>query len=164
MPAPPDDRDPLERSLVNPHRNQHSDMVVERVTDSPGAYHARAQPSLERLAQRGHLSPRQAAAGSRIYSSWALGICGARDADAGGCTVHDPGGIRDRQLDAATEYRRLREAIGPRMWPLAFHVCCLDWSPARFANELAGGMHKLGAMAVLRVALDIAADHLGLDD
>lgn len=138
-------------------------MVVERVTDAPGGYHARAQPSLERMVRRGHLTPRQAAAGQAVYSAWALGIMGAHDAESGGCSVPDPGGLRDAQLDAATCYRRCREAVGGRMWPVLFAVSCEDWSVERFANERGGGQDRKGWIGVLRVALDTAADALGID-
>lgn len=164
MGAPPDDRDPLARSLVNPHRNQHSAMAVERVTDSPGAFHARAMPVVERMCRRNLLTARQCWAGLRIYAAWAEGVVGARDADAGGCTVHDPGGYRDRQLDAAGEYRRVRDAVGPRLWPCVFAVCCEDWDVSRWANERGRGIDRRGAIALLRVALDTAADHLGIED
>lgn len=153
----------LRRSLVSESREQHSVMVVEPLTDQAGSYGARAQPALERLLRRGRLSMRQAVAGQRVYAAYALGIVGARDGEAGGCTVHDPGGYRDRQLDAATQYRRLRTAVGLRMWPIVFAVCCEDWSVERFANERGGGTDRKGWIAVLRIALDIAADHIGID-
>jgi hypothetical protein len=154
----------LRRSLIRPERDQHSDMVIERVSDTPGAMNARAMPSIERMARRGLLSHRQAHAGQRLYQCWALGIVGARDGDSGGCTVFDPGGYTDRQLDAAREYRGLRDAVGLRLWSLTWNVACNDWSCERWANEIGGGMDRKGVIALLRHALDLAADHLGLPD
>lgn len=152
----------LRRSLVRPEREQHGTVLLEAATDAPGVHVARVQPTIERMERRGLISRRQAAAGYRIYACWALGIVGARDGDAGGSTVHDPGGYRDRQLDAATEYRRIREAVGPRLWSICFSVSCEDFSPERWANERGHGMDRRGAIALLRVSLDIAADHLNL--
>lgn len=153
--------DALTASLVHPARQQHSTIVVEPSSDAPGVMVARSQPAIERMLRRGQLTMRQALAGQRIYGCWALGICGARDAEATG-NGSDPSGYTDRQLDAATEYRKLREAVGLRLWPVVFGCCCDDLSPDRWANERGRGMDRKGAIALLRVALDIAADHLGL--
>jgi hypothetical protein len=154
----------LRRSLVRLEREQHSVVLVEAATDAPGAYVARVQPAIERMRNRGLLSARQADAGARIYRNWALGICGARDADAGGGSALDPGGYRDRQLDAATEYRRIRDAVGLRLWPVTFGVCCEDMSVDQFANERGGGMDRKQWMGALKMALSMAADFLGLPD
>lgn len=152
----------LRRSLVRPEREQHGGLVVERVADAVGAYRVRAMPTVERLFRRGLLSERQCYAGLRIYEAWAIGIVGARDADEGGSSVFDPAGVRDRQVIAAAEYRRIRDAVGGRMWPLAFSVSVEDWSVDRFSNERGGGMDRRQLMGVLKIALDIAADALGL--
>lgn len=154
----------LRRSLVRPEREQHGTVLLEAATDAPGVSVARVQPSLERMARRGLISRRQMLAGERIYRAWALGIVGARDRDAGGCTVHDPGGYADRQLDAATEYRRIRDAVGLRLWPIVWHVACDDWSVDRFASEIGNGMDRKQWMGCLKIALDQAADHLGLPE
>lgn len=156
--------DALRRSLVRPERERHSVVLVEPTCDVPGAMTARAQPAIERMERRGVLTRRQARAGARVYEAWALGIVGARDGEAGGSSVHDPGGYRDRQIDAATEYRKLREAIGLRPWIVVFHVCCEDWSIDRFANECGRGMDRKAWAGVLKLALDTAADYLGFPD
>jgi hypothetical protein len=152
----------LRRSLVRPERDQHSVVLVEPTCDVPGAMTARAQPAIERMLRRGLLTHRQAHAGQRIYAAWALGVVGARDADGHGSSMHDPGGYHDRQLDAATEYRQLREAVGLRLWPCCFSVCCEDMSVDQFANERGGGMDRKAWMGCLKIALDMAADHLGM--
>lgn len=149
------------RMPVDDARQVHSRLAVERVSDGFGM-RTRVMPMVEVLERRGTLTGRQARAGARIYASWSLGICGARDADGCGNGA-DPGGYTDAQLDAAGEYRRLRDAVGGRLWPICFAVACEDWSPARWANERGGGMHKAGAVELLRLALDLAADALGDD-
>lgn len=138
---------------------QTARLTVEQLADGFGT-RTRVMSQCEVLERRGSLTPRQARAGARIYASWALGICGARNSDATG-NGSDPGGYTDAQIDAASEYRRIRDAVGGRLWPLTFHCCCLDWSPSRFANDLGAGMHKAGALALLRHALDLAGDAIG---
>ena len=140
-------------------RRKPSRLSVERLSDGFGT-RTRVMSMLEVLARRGSITPRQHLAGVVIYQSWALGIMGARDSEATG-NGSDPGGYTDAQLDAAQRYRELRDAVGGRLWPICFSVACEDWSPARFANERGAGMDPKGAIALLRVALDTAADMLG---
>ena len=140
-------------------RRKPSRLTVERLSDGFGA-RTRVMPMVECLERRGTLTARQARAGVRIYQAWALGIMGARDGDATG-NGSDPGGYTAAQLDAAREYREMRNAVGARLWPLCFSVTCEDWSPARFANERGGGMHKAAAVELLRLSLDLVADLLG---
>jgi hypothetical protein len=137
-------------------------LTVEQLADGFGT-RGRVMPQIEVLHRRGALTGRQARAGGRIYATWALGICGAHDADAGGGGTADYGGYRDAQLDAATEYRRIRDAVGGRLWGVVFAVACEDWSPARWANDRAN-VHKAAAVELLRVGLDMAADSLELPD
>lgn len=140
-------------------RRTASRVSVERLSDGFGT-RARVMSSVEVLERRGTLTPRQARAGTRIYQAWALGIMGARDADATG-NGSDPGGYTDAQLDAAREYREIRDAVGPRLWPAVFAVCCEDFSPARWANERGRGLHKAAAVEIVRIGLDMAADLWG---
>lgn len=141
--------------VADPKRKP-SRLAVERLADGFGT-RTRIKPMVEVLENRGAISPRQARAGIRIYQAWALGIAGARDADATG-NGSDPGGYTDAQLDAAREYRLIRDHVGPRLWPIAFACVVEDFSPARFANERGRGMHKAAAAELLRLALDLAAD------
>lgn len=142
-------------------RRKPSRLSVERLSDGFGT-RTRIMGQIEVLERRGTLTPRQARAGARIYQAWALGIMGARDGDATG-NGSDPGGYTDAQLDAAREYREIRDAVGGRLWPLCFAVCCEEWSPARWANERGHRIHKAAAVELLRLALDIAADATGDD-
>lgn len=144
--------------LADPRRKP-SRLTVERLADGFGE-RTRIMSQCEVLERRGTISPRQCRAGIRIYQAWALGICGARGSEPGG-NGNDPGGYTDAQLDAAREYRMIRDAVGPRLWSLVFSVACEDWSPSRWANERGGAMHKAAAVALLRHALDLASDFLG---
>lgn len=144
--------------LLDPKRKA-SRLTVERLADGFGE-RTRIMSQCEVLERRGTLTPRQARAGIRIYQCWALGICGARDGEPGG-NGSDPGGYTDAQMDAAREYRMIRDAVGPRLWNVTFACCCEDFSPARWANERGGAMHKAAAVELLRIGLDYAADCLG---
>jgi hypothetical protein len=154
---------PKPERLPPEDERQMARLTVERLADGFGT-RRRVMSQIETLYRRGALDSRQARAGARIYATWALGICGAHDADAGGGGTADYGGYRDAQLDAATEYRRIRDAVGGRLWPLVFAVCAEEMSPTRWANERGGGMHKLGAAELLRHGLSLAADCIGFDD
>jgi hypothetical protein len=152
----------LRRHLAEDPRGKASRRAVEKLSDGFGE-RVRIMPMVEVLERRGTISARQARAGARIYECWALGVLGAHDAEPTG-NGSDPDGYSVARVEAANEYRRIRDAVGGRLWPCAFAVCCEDWSPQRWANERGGGersMHKLGAVALLRVALDIAADVIG---
>jgi hypothetical protein len=140
---------------------QTARLTVEQLADGFGT-RGRVMPMTEVLRRRGTLSERQSRAGARVYEAWAFGICGARDADASGGGTSDPGGYRDRQIDAATEYRKAREAVGGRMWPVLFAVVCEEWSIERFANERGRGTDKRGWTAILKLSLDTLADHWGM--
>jgi hypothetical protein len=144
--------------IADPKRKQ-SRLSVERLADGFGM-RTRVMSQIEVLARRGAISSRQERAGVRIYQAWALGICGARDGEPGG-NGNDPGGYTDAQMDAAREYRQIRDHVGPRLWPIAFACAVEEFSPARWANERGRGMHKAAAVELLRLALDLAADMLG---
>lgn len=146
--------------LADPKRKP-SRLTVERLADGFGE-RTRVMGMIEVLARRGTISPRQERAGIRIYQCWALGICGARDSEPGG-NGSDPGGYTDAQMDAAREYRLIRDAVGPRLWPICFAVACEDFSPARWAVDRGGAMHKAAAVELLRLALSVAADAIGDD-
>jgi hypothetical protein len=137
-------------------RKKPSRLSVERLADGFGE-RTRIKSMIEVLENRGTISARQARAGVRIYQCWALGVCGARNADASG-NGSDPGGYTDAQLDAAREYRMIRDAVGPRLWSITFSVAVEDYSPSRWANERGHRMHKAAAVELLRIGLDYAGD------
>lgn len=149
----------LRRSLVSEHRQRHHRVLVEKLSDGFG-HRARVQPILQRYEERGQITARQARAGQRVYEAYALGIVGARDAEPAGNGA-DTDGYAVAQLHAAEEYRRARDACGGRLWPVVFACCVEDWSAARWANERGHGMNPAGAMALLRVGLDMISDCLG---
>jgi hypothetical protein len=115
---------------------------------------------IERMERHGHITHRQGCAGRQLYRDYVMGVCGARDRDAavGGSS---PGGYADTQLDAIRRYRTVRDRLGPRLWPLCFACTCDDVSVPDYARTR--GLNPTSTAAVLRVALDMVADTLGMD-
>lgn len=157
--------DALKRSLAAPERSQHGHVVVEaRAITSAGhiaEYGARVQPAIERYARRGQLSLRQARAAETLYRAWATGVEGAK-LESPGCTAWTPSGWNDAQIQAFRSYQAAQDGVGKRLWPLVYHVCCLDWTADRFANER--GRNGTSTMEVLRYGLDMLADSLGIPE
>jgi hypothetical protein len=156
----------LRRSLVNPDRDAKADHIVLEARAITSTGHvveagARVQPAIERYARRGQLTMRQARAAETLYRCWALGIEGARQ-EKPGCSVWTPGGLSDAQVQAARSYQTAMTGVGQRLWPLVFHVCCLDFTVDRFANER--GRNATSTMEVLRYGLDSLADSFGLSE
>lgn len=144
--------------VLDPKRKA-SRISVERLADSFGE-RTRIKPMVEVLENRGAITARQARAGIRIHQAWALGVCGARNAEASG-NGSDPSGFSDAQLDALREYRLIRDAVGGRLWSIVFSVAVEDFSPSRWANERGNAMHKAAAVELLRIGLDYAGDAIG---
>jgi hypothetical protein len=156
----------LRRSLVSEARDQHGTVLIEaRAITSTGHVTesgARVQSPMERYLRRGQVTGRHGMAAERLYRAWAI-MNGAK-LDPPGCVSYSPGGWNDAQISATRAFVNARNAVGPHMWPLTFHVCCLDWTVQRVANEILGGRNPTSTMEVFRVALDMAADALGLPE
>jgi hypothetical protein len=156
----------LARSLAVPQQVENRDIVIEaRVVNAGGipiSHGARVQSVTERLRNRGHLTERQFQAAERLHRSYCLGILQARDSDSGGCSAWSPSGYSDAVLNAATDYRKAREAIGLRLWPLVWSVVIDDWTIERWRNERGNGTTPQAAAALFRHALDTLGDHYGL--
>lgn len=158
--------DALKRSLVLPERqSQDGHLVIEaRAVTSTGhvvEHGARFQPSVERYARRGQLNMRQVRAAEMLYRSWATGIEGAK-IEPSGCTAYSATGWTDAQVQAVRSYEAARDGVGKRLWPLVFHVVCLDWTCDRYANEC--GRNSTATMEVFRYAMDMLADVFGLPE
>lgn len=156
----------LRRSLIPPERENHGDHVViePRHVTSTGhvvEHGARVQPAIERYARRGQLTMRQIRAAETLYRAWALGIEGAK-LETPGSGPYSVGGLSDAQVQAVRTYEAARAGVGKRLWPLVFHVCCLDYTADRYANEC--GRNATSTMEVLRYSLDMLADSLGVPE
>lgn len=156
----------VKRSLIPPERSRHHDRVIVEARERTSTGHvvsvgARVQPAIERYARRGQLTMRQVRAAEMLYRCWATGIEGARIENPGSTGWTGPGGLTDAQVQAARSYEAARQHLG-RLWPLVFHVTCLDWTADRFANERA--RNSTSTMEVLRYALDMLGDSFGLPE
>ena len=154
----------LKRSLLPPERDNHGDRIVveARAITSTGhvvEHGARVVSPVERYLKRGQLTGRQGNAAERLYRAWATGVAGAK-LEAPGCVSYSPSGWADAQIQARRVYEAARDHVGGRLWPLVFHVCCMDWTVERFAND--AGRNSTSTMEVLRYALDMVADSMGL--
>ena len=145
---------------------ENRDIVVEARTATKGgvaiSYGARVQSQTERMFRRRQITDRQFQAGERLRKSYLLGVAGARDFDAAGCSSYSPSGYSDAQLDALRDYRRARDAVGARLWPLTFAVIIEDFTVDRWRNDRAIKEDPKGVMALFRHALDVLADHFRL--
>jgi hypothetical protein len=154
----------LKRSLAAPERLARGDLEVEaRQVTSTGhvtAYGARSVAPVERYKRRGQLTLRQVRAADLLYRAWAI-MNGAKPA-AEGCSAWTPSGWSDAQLAATRAYEKAQRHVGRHLWPLAFHVVCLEWSCERFANER--GRNATSTLEALRYALEMAADSLGVPE
>lgn len=155
-------QDALKHSLARPERFQHGRVLVEaRAVTSSGQvveHGARCQTPVERYHRRGQLTQRQVNAAENLYRAWAT-MSGAR-VEGPGCPAWTPAGWRDAQITATRAYETARVQVGRRLWPLVFAVAVEDWTVDRFANER--GRNATATMEVLRYALDMVADSLGL--
>jgi hypothetical protein len=157
----------VRRSLVNPDRDAKADTIVleARTVTTSGQvveHGARVQTPIDRYLKRGQITLRQGIAAELLYRAWATSE-GAR-LENPGCTSYSPSGWRDAQVQAARLYVAARDHVGGRLWPLTFHVCCLDCPVDRVANEVLGGANPTAVMALLRHALDELADSFGLTE
>jgi hypothetical protein len=155
---------PLRHSLVRPERDAQADTILieARARTSTGhvvEHGARVQTPIERYLKRGQITMRQALAAENLYRAWATSE-GAR-MESPGCTSYSPAGWRDAQVQAARLYVAAREHVSRRLWPLTFHVCCLDFPVDRVCNEVMRGANPTATMALLRHALDELADCFG---
>jgi hypothetical protein len=158
----------LKRSLVPPEREGHGDRIVveARAITSTGhvvEHGARVVSPVERYLKRGQLTGRQGNAAERLYRAWATGVAGAK-LQAPGCVSYSPSGWADAQIQARRVYEASRAAVGPRLWPIVFHCCCMDWPVDRIANELLKGANPTSTMALFRHAMDEVADAMDLPE
>lgn len=154
------------RSLAVEQQLLNRDIVIEARSIAAGgmvaSHGARVQPALERMLSRSLITRRQYDAGDRLYQSHALGIAGARNFEAGGCTAYQPAGYADSQLNAAHDFAHAKIALGDRLFPLVYAVAVMDVSVETYCQQQQPKMDRRGGMALLRYALDVLGDHYRL--
>jgi hypothetical protein len=153
----------LRRSLAGAERLRHGDVVAEpRIITNAGVvaqYGARVLSPVEQAYRRRLISHRQHYAAERIYTSYAVGIAGIRQAPAG-VAPSSPDGALMAAAAAASDYRACRDHVGPRLWPALFSYVVEEESAGNIAKR--SGTNPTGMMALLCHALDVAADYFRL--
>lgn len=116
--------------------------------------------ALDAMMRRKVLSARQAAAGRRLASSYALGIVGLRHSTGAGS--HMPPAYMDARVAAAKDYESARDALGGRLWPVLWSVVCGDEVVSEVAKRRKS--NPTAIMAVVKLALDTLADFYQLPE
>lgn len=119
----------------------------------------RQRSAIDALERRGSLTRRQASAAKRLSSCYALGIEGVRSADPG---PRGQSSYIEAAVAASQDYHRVRETLGPRLWPVTWAVCCGDLTVQEVASERQ--QNPTATVTLLRLALDLAADHYMLPE
>lgn len=153
----------LTRSLVAAERLQHGMVEAEpRIVTNAGVvaqYGARSIAPVEQAYRRRLITHRQHYAAERVYTSYAIGIAGIRQAPAG-VNPASPDGALMAAAMAASDYRACREHVGARLWPVLFSYVIEEESAGSIAKRV--GVNPTGMMALLSHALDVAADYFRL--
>jgi hypothetical protein len=155
----------LRRLFVPAAQAADPGLEVEAREHTPGGFVVstglRRVSVIERMERVGAITHRQGCAARQIYRDYAVGIMGARDRDAA-VGNGSPGGYTDTQIDAATRYRMVKDRLGPRLFPLVHAAVLADVSVPDYARVR--GLNRASMTQVLRIALDMAGDILGVHE
>lgn len=121
---------------------------------------ASARPTLDALERRKVLTPRQAAAGRRLVAAYSLGIMGLRQDMTHGARV--PSQFMESKIAAERDYCQVRDILGGRIWPVVWAVVCDETSVQEYAARV--GQNPTATATLLRLGLDLAADHYTLPE
>lgn len=127
--------------------------MVEIPGDQAGVKVRVCQPPYEGYLSRGVITDRQCWAARRLKDDYELGICGARNPEAGGSG--DPAGVA--QVLAARAYAVAVQAIGKRLSLVVLASVCEELTSEQVGRRI--GERRDGVMALLRAGLDALADH-----
>ena len=155
-----------------PERRKHDTLLAEtRIErDLSGREIARtvgvrvaAQTPIDRYLSQGHISPDQWWGGDEIRSAFERSsfeiIAKSRwDAQPTG-GLNDFASVSLAACAARRDYRQAIESLPPRLAPIIVHVCCLRGYAADWA--ISKGLPRGDGMALLRLGLDLLADHYG---
>jgi hypothetical protein len=119
----------------------------------------RAAP-LDAMDRRKILTPRQVRAGKRFFASYSLGVMGLRQDHGHGRRV--PVQFMEAKIAAEDDYNKAVDLLGSRLWPTVWAVICGDHSVQEHAALK--GQNPVATMTMLRLGLDLLADHYGLED
>lgn len=117
----------------------------------------RVQTPVEWLVARGLVSQDQARAGRKLHEVYALGVCGARNAERGVGNGRKEFGLSDAQLLALLDYRKVMTWLSPAQRGVLIRVCCWDM-PVRVVAQRCR-VSKARVMELLRDGLDLVHDY-----
>ena len=151
-------------------RRQHDQLVAETRLE-PGAegqprektvgLRVAAQTPIDRYLSQGHISPAQWWGGDQLRADFERGsfevMARSRwdSQPTGG--LADFGSVTLAACAARRAYVKAIDALPGRLSPIIVHVCCLRGYAADWA--LAKGLPRGDGMALLRLGLDLLADH-----
>lgn len=156
--------------LAPVERTQHDVLIAEtRVEQDPGGgkpvktvgLRVAAQTPIDRYLSQGHISPAQWWGGDQLRADFERGsfevMARSRwdSQPTGG--LADFGSVSLAACAARRAYVKAIDALPGRLSPIVVHVCCLrgyaaDWATAK-------GLPRGDGMALLRLGLDLLADH-----
>ncbi len=157
-------------ATVPAERSQHDLLIAEtRVEhDADGRQRSKtvglrvaAQTPIDRYLSQGHISPAQWWGGDQLRADFERGsfevLARSRwdSQPTGG--LADFGAVSLAACAARREYVKAIEALPGRLSPIIVHVCCLRGYAADWA--IAKGLPRGDGMALLRLGLDLLADH-----
>ncbi len=129
--------------------------------------HTRTLPcAIDRYAARGEISPRMAEAARRFEAQWrnAQQVPARLTAqyrekigDGGGGQSADS--IGTRQVAARAAWTNAIRSVGKQLSPVLIDCVCLGGSARDWAQRT--GRHPASGIEILRIALDMLADHYG---
>src|SRR5215831_11043760 len=119
----------------------------------------RALSTIERLLRDGHLTPRQAEAGDRLRDDYELGVEGVRNGQGNGQWGWS---FPEAQLQAVKRFHLAAHALGPHVHSVVFWVCVGGVTLKTLAAHLQPRRNRQELAGILKVGLDMLADHYGM--
>jgi hypothetical protein len=113
--------------------------------------------AIEHMGRRRVLNSRQVLAGRRLAGAYSFGVVGAHSGSGDGRMSY-----AEARAQAARDYERARDALGPRLWPTVWAIVCGDMSIQAWAVERR--INATAAITTLRLGLDVLADHYVLPE
>lgn len=137
------------------------DGIVFSETMEAGTRRARvdSQTIVDRYVRRGLITAREHAGAERLSACRFEAGFGHSKISGYGERMAKSTGINDAMSKAYVEFGKAVDALKPDLWPIVNHVVCHDL-PVESWSE--GGIPRQARMSLLRVSLDVLADHYRL--
>lgn len=117
------------------------------------------------LHEKGRITDDHAFAASRLYSDYAMGVCGVADIDSGETVpgIRGAGGIDGyavAQIDALTRYREAVKSIGRPLANILIPVVCKELTMKDLGEYI--GVDQRSLSGIVKVALEALCIHYGM--